>query len=57
MLKKHFLIFSTSQEVNTLFSSISENDVYELRDKTIFELLYSCGLRISEAIEILHRQC
>ena len=30
------------------------SDIYELRDKTIFELLYSCGMRISEAIEILH---
>ncbi|MBN2160281.1 MAG: site-specific tyrosine recombinase XerD [Spirochaetes bacterium] len=46
--------FLTIQEVNTLFASISENDPYELRDKTIFELLYSCGLRISEAIEILY---
>ncbi len=45
--------FLSIQEVNTLFSSISENDMYELRDKSIFELLYSCGLRISEAIEIL----
>ncbi len=45
--------FLSIQEVNLLFSSISENDIYELRDKTIFELLYSCGLRITEAIEIL----
>jgi integrase/recombinase XerD len=45
--------FLSIQEVNYLFSSISENDLYELRDKTIFELLYSCGLRITEAIEIL----
>ncbi|MBN1534942.1 MAG: site-specific tyrosine recombinase XerD [Spirochaetes bacterium] len=46
--------FLTIQEVNRLFGSISENDLFELRDKAIFELLYSCGLRISEAIEILH---
>ena len=45
--------FLSIQEVNLLFTSISENDIYELRDKTIFELLYSCGLRITEAIEIL----
>lgn len=44
--------FLSIQEVNVLFTSISENDIYELRDKTIFELLYSCGLRITEAIEI-----
>jgi len=46
--------FLSIQEVNLLFSSISENDIYELRDKTIFELLYSCGLRITEAIEIVY---
>jgi len=46
--------FLTSQEINRLFSSISETDIYELRDKSIFELLYSCGLRISEAIEIIY---
>ncbi len=44
--------FLTVNEVNKLFNSISEDDVYELRDKAIFELLYSCGLRITEAIEL-----
>ncbi len=44
--------FLSVNEVNKLFSSISEDDVYELRDKAIFELLYSCGLRITEAIEL-----
>lgn len=45
--------FLTIKEIEKLFTSISEDDIYELRDKTIFELLYSSGLRISEAIEIL----
>lgn len=45
--------YLTIKEVNRLFSSISEDDVYQLRDKSIFELLYSCGLRISEAVELL----
>ncbi|MFC1671324.1 site-specific tyrosine recombinase/integron integrase, partial [Spirochaetota bacterium] len=40
------------EEVNALFKFISENDIYQLRDKAIFELLYSCGLRITEAIEL-----
>ena len=44
--------FLTIKEVERLFESISEDDPYELRDKTIFELLYSSGLRISEAIEL-----
>ncbi len=42
--------FLSIDEVDLLFKSIDENDLYELRDKTIFELLYSCGMRISEAI-------
>jgi integrase/recombinase XerD len=44
--------FLTIKEVEKLFSSISEDDSYQLRDKTIFELLYSSGLRISEAVEL-----
>ena len=44
--------YLTIIEVNKLLKSISENDIFELRDKTIFELLYSCGLRISEAVEL-----
>lgn len=44
--------YLTIREVDKLFGSISEDDPYELRDKAIFELLYSSGLRISEAIEL-----
>ena len=44
--------FLSITEIDRLFNLISEDDMYELRDKTIFELLYSCGLRITEAIEI-----
>jgi len=44
--------FLSVSEIDRLFNSISEGDMYELRDKTIFELLYSCGLRITEAIEV-----
>ena len=51
-IKKTLPDFLTVKEVDRLFNLISESDIYELRDKTIFELLYSCGLRISEAIEL-----
>lgn len=51
-VKKTLPDFLSIEEVTELFKSISENDIYELRDKTIFELLYSCGLRISEAVEL-----
>lgn len=44
--------YLTVTEMETLFGSISENEPFELRDKAIFELLYSCGLRISEAVEL-----
>lgn len=51
-IRKSLPDFLTIDEVQELFDSISEDDSYELRDKTIFELLYSCGLRISEAISL-----
>ncbi len=44
--------YLTVNELDKLFNSISEEDSYELRDKTIFELLYSSGLRISEAVDL-----
>ncbi len=44
--------FLTIKETEKFFKSISEDESYQLRDKTIFELLYSCGLRITEAIEL-----
>lgn len=44
--------YLTEREIEKLFTTVSEIDLYELRDKAIFELLYSCGLRISEAVEL-----
>ncbi len=51
-VEKNLPDFLTVKELDKLFNSISEIDTYELRDKTIFELLYSSGLRISEAISL-----
>lgn len=51
-VKKTLPDFLTIKEVEKLYSTISESDLYELRDKAIFELLYSCGLRISEAVDL-----
>jgi len=51
-VKKTLPDFLSVEEITELFKSISESDIFELRDKTIFELLYSCGLRISEAVEL-----
>lgn len=51
-IKKSLPDCLTTEEIDRLFGSISEEDPFELRDKAIFELLYSCGLRISEAIDL-----
>lgn len=51
-IKKTLPDFLTIKEINKLNSTISEDDLFELRDKALFELLYSCGLRISEAVEL-----
>ena len=51
-IERNFPDFLTIKEVERLFESISEDDSYQLRDKAIFELLYSSGLRISEAVEL-----
>ena len=48
-VKKNLPDYLTLEEINELFGVIREDDPYELRDKAIFELLYSSGLRISEA--------
>lgn len=50
-IRKTLPDFLSIEEIDRLFNSISDEDPFELRDKTIFELLYSSGLRISEAIE------
>ena len=52
-VKKSLPDYLTLEEINELFSTIREDDPYELRDKAIFELLYSSGLRISEACNLL----
>lgn len=41
--------YLTVEEVQELFEVFNPKDPYEMRDQAIFELLYSSGLRISEA--------
>ncbi|MBV6493187.1 MAG: Tyrosine recombinase XerD [Turneriella sp.] len=45
--------FLTQDEVAKLFEVFSEDNLLELRDKTMFEFLYSAGLRISEACMLM----
>ncbi|NLG82493.1 MAG: site-specific tyrosine recombinase XerD [Bacilli bacterium] len=40
------------QEVNEIIDSVEVNDPISLRNKTIFELLYSTGLRVSELVNL-----
>lgn len=44
--------FLTQDEIRILFSVFKEDNPLEIRDKTMFELLYSSGLRISEACSL-----
>lgn len=45
--------FLTQEEIRKLFEVFREDNMLELRDKTMFEFLYSSGLRISEACSLL----
>lgn len=40
------------EEIEILFSSIDTSTPLGFRDRTLFELIYSCGLRISEACNL-----
>ena len=44
--------FFTVEEVDLLLESIETDTLLGKRDRTIFELIYSCGLRISEACDL-----
>ncbi|WP_455381749.1 site-specific tyrosine recombinase XerD [Salinispira pacifica] len=40
------------EEVEQLLANIDTDTPFGLRDRALFELIYSCGLRISEAVEL-----
>ncbi|HZJ88236.1 MAG TPA: tyrosine-type recombinase/integrase [Sphaerochaeta sp.] len=40
------------EEVERLLAAIDERDLLGVRDRTLFELVYSCGLRISEVCDL-----
>jgi integrase/recombinase XerD len=44
--------FLSIDEVETLIKSVNGNFKYALRDKAILELLYGCGLRVSELLNL-----
>ncbi len=49
---KYLPEYLTIEEVNDLFSSFKNDTFEEIRDYAILEMIYSCGLRISELIEL-----
>lgn len=51
-LKRTLPEYLTVDEVDKLLSIPDENTVKGLRDKLIFELMYSCGLRVSEVCSL-----
>ena len=50
-IKKQKTMFS-QEEINTFLNSISIDDVGGLRDRALFELMYSSALRISETLKL-----
>ena len=44
--------YLTLEEVDLLLGAADENSILGLRNRTIIELMYSCGLRVSEVVEL-----
>lgn len=40
------------EEIEAFFAAIPLDTLYGVRDRTMFELIYSCGLRVSEAAQL-----
>jgi integrase/recombinase XerD len=51
-LPKKILEILDEQEVKKFLESIPSSSNLELRDKAMFELLYSCGMRVSEIVDL-----
>ena len=44
-------------EIIEIFDTIGKKNILDIRDRAILEILYSCGLRVSEAIKLKLSNC
>ena len=51
-MPKKILEVLNEQEVKKFLESIPSSTYLELRDKAMFELLYACGMRVSEIVDL-----
>jgi integrase/recombinase XerD len=51
-IQKHTPAVLSPQEVDRFIEEIDTDGILGRRDKALFELIYSCGLRISEAVDL-----
>ena len=51
-MPKKILEVLNEQEVKKFLESIPSSTYLELRDKAMFELLYACGIRVSEIVDL-----
>ena len=42
----------SENEMEKFFNAIPDKSIYDIRDKCIFESIYSCGLRVSELVSL-----
>lgn len=55
-LRRHLPSVLTFDEIELLYLNISIDDPLGLRDRAMIEVLYACGLRISELLTLLLRE-
>ncbi len=54
--KKTLPVYCNESEIDELFAQLSDEESLDIFHKAILELIYSCGLRVSEATECLITQ-
>jgi integrase/recombinase XerD len=55
-LARHLPPVMDEEEVNHLLTAVNTDTLFGIRDRALFELIYSCGLRVSEAVDLSMEQ-